>query len=102
MRLHPRRARNLATVSGLVLIAALTVTAGPIATLVVSPAQTSSPAGQSQAFTAEGYDSYGNDVGDDTNIMHADRIPHEIMIRAIQTRAPTRWRMTLLGTSKMQ
>ena len=35
-----------------------------------------------------------------TNIMAAEIKPHEIMIRAIQMRAPTRCRITLLGTSK--
>ncbi len=32
----------------------------------------------------------------------AEMIDHVIMIREIQRRAPTRWRMRLLGTSKMK
>ena len=34
-----------------------------------------------------------------TNIIAADTSPHVIMIRAIHSRAPTRARITLLGTS---
>jgi len=37
-----------------------------------------------------------------TNIIAAEAIPHEIMMRAIQTRAPTRLRIRLLGISKMK
>src|SRR5262249_40903150 len=44
--------------------AALTVQPGPLAATVVSPAQTTVTAGSTQAYRAEGFDVYGNDLGD--------------------------------------
>jgi hypothetical protein len=44
--------------------ATLTVIAGPVASLSLSPGSASVPAGQAQSFAAEGYDGYGNDLGD--------------------------------------
>ena len=38
-------------------------------------------------------------VGPDTNIIATDKMPHVIMMRAIHSRAPTRTRIRLLGTS---
>jgi parallel beta-helix repeat protein len=46
--------------------ASLTVTAGPLDHLVLSPASASIAAGGSQAFTAEGRDQYDNSLGDVT------------------------------------
>jgi hypothetical protein len=46
--------------------ATLTVNPGPLDHLVVSPASASISAGGSQAFTAEGFDAYNNDLGDVT------------------------------------
>src|SRR5207253_2405054 len=46
--------------------ASLTVTAGPLDHLVLSPASATITAGGSQAYTAEGFDQYGNDLGDET------------------------------------
>jgi peptidoglycan/xylan/chitin deacetylase (PgdA/CDA1 family) len=43
--------------------ASLTVSAGPLDHLVVSPASAQIIAGQSQAYKAEGFDSAGNDLG---------------------------------------
>jgi hypothetical protein len=40
-----------------------TVTAGPLDQLVLSPSSASITAGGSQAYTAEGFDHYGNDLG---------------------------------------
>ncbi|HYW28580.1 MAG TPA: IPT/TIG domain-containing protein, partial [Gaiellales bacterium] len=39
---------------------------GPLASLVVSPSQATIVPGGSQAFTAEGFDAQGNDLGDQT------------------------------------
>jgi hypothetical protein len=39
-------------------------------------------------------------TGPETKAMHPETIPQVTMMRAIQMRAPTRCRMTLLGTSK--
>ena len=47
--------------------AALSVTAGPLAAIVLSPASASIEAGGSQAYTAEGRDQYGNSLGDVTS-----------------------------------
>jgi hypothetical protein len=46
--------------------ASLTVAAGPLDHLVLSPASTSITAGAHQAYAAEGFDQYGNDLGDVT------------------------------------
>ena len=46
--------------------ASLTVTAGPLDHLVLSPASASIPAGGSQAYTAQGRDQYDNSLGDVT------------------------------------
>jgi len=46
--------------------AALTVTAGPLDQLVLAPASGSIGAGGSHAYTTEGFDAYGNDLGDVT------------------------------------
>ena len=47
--------------------ATLVVTAGPLARITISPSSASVTAGGSQAFTAEGFDAYGNDLGDYTS-----------------------------------
>jgi hypothetical protein len=47
--------------------AALTVTAGALASLTLNPATSSITAGGSQAYTATGYDQYGNSLGDVTS-----------------------------------
>lgn len=44
--------------------ATLSVNAGALSRLVLSPGSASLAAGASQAYTAEGYDAYGNDLGD--------------------------------------
>ena len=44
----------------------LVVTAGPVASLQLAPANASITVGGSQAYSAEGFDQYGNDVGDVT------------------------------------
>lgn len=44
----------------------LLVTAGPVASLQVTPANATITLGGSQAYSAEGFDQYGNDVGDVT------------------------------------
>ncbi|TMC52354.1 MAG: choice-of-anchor D domain-containing protein [Chloroflexi bacterium] len=44
----------------------LVVTAGPVASLQLAPANATITVGGSQAYTAEGFDQYGNDVGDVT------------------------------------
>jgi peptidoglycan/xylan/chitin deacetylase (PgdA/CDA1 family) len=46
--------------------ASLTVTAGALDHLVISPKTATITAGASQAFAAEGFDRYGNDLGDVT------------------------------------
>jgi parallel beta-helix repeat protein len=46
--------------------AGLTVTAGPLDSIVLSPASASIAAGGTQAYTAEGRDQYGNSLGDVT------------------------------------
>jgi hypothetical protein len=46
--------------------ATLTVTAGPLASLMLSPLTATITAGGSQAYTATGYDQYGNSLGDVT------------------------------------
>jgi hypothetical protein len=46
--------------------ATLTVTAGTLSSLALSPATASITAGGSQAYTATGYDTYGNSLGDVT------------------------------------
>jgi hypothetical protein len=47
--------------------ATLTVTAGPLATLTVSPAWSSIAAGTSRTYAASGADAYGNSLGDVTS-----------------------------------
>src|SRR5205807_8786259 len=47
--------------------ASLTVTAGPVTTLTLSPTPPPIPAGGSQTYAAEGFDTYGNDAGDVTS-----------------------------------
>jgi parallel beta-helix repeat protein len=47
--------------------AALTVTAGPLDAIVLSPASASIASGASQAYTADGRDEYGNTLGDVTS-----------------------------------
>ena len=47
--------------------ASLTVTPGPTAALVLSPASTTIAAGASQSYTAQGVDSYSNPTGDVTS-----------------------------------
>jgi outer membrane protein assembly factor BamB len=44
----------------------LVVTAGPVASLQLAPANATITVGGSQAYSAEGFDQYGNDVGDVT------------------------------------
>ena len=44
----------------------ITVTPAGLASIVVSPSSATVAAGSSQAFTAEGFDAYGNDLGDYT------------------------------------
>ncbi len=44
----------------------LVVTAGPVALLQLAPASATITVGGSQAYSAEGFDQYGNDVGDVT------------------------------------
>jgi hypothetical protein len=46
--------------------AVLTVTAGPLDHLVLSPATATHAAGSPHAYTAEGFDAFGNDRGDVT------------------------------------
>jgi hypothetical protein len=46
--------------------AGLTVEAGPLASIVVSPGTATVAAGETQAFSAEGFDAYGNSLGDMT------------------------------------
>jgi len=46
--------------------ATLTVTAAPLDHLVLAPATATMGAGGSQTYTAEGFDQYGNDLGDRT------------------------------------
>ena len=46
--------------------AILVARAGPVARLVLAPPMASVPSGASQAYTAEGFDTYGNDLGDMT------------------------------------
>jgi parallel beta-helix repeat protein len=53
--------------AGKTAMAALAVTAGPLAAIVVSPASASIEAGGSQAYSAEGRDQYGNSLGDVTS-----------------------------------
>jgi YVTN family beta-propeller protein len=48
--------------------ATLRVTAGPADHLILSPASTSIRYGTSQGYTAEGFDAYGNDIGDETAV----------------------------------
>jgi hypothetical protein len=55
---------NYASSSGSAL---LTVTAGALASLTLNPATSSITAGGSQAYTATGYDQYGNSLGDVTS-----------------------------------
>ena len=45
----------------------ISVTVDSLTTLVVSPSSATVAVGSSQAFTAEGYDAYGNDLGDQTS-----------------------------------
>lgn len=52
-----------------------TVTGGSVDHLVVSPAATTVPAGTSQAYSAEAYDTYGNDLGDVTGSSVFDIAP---------------------------
>ena len=47
-------------------MATLQVVAGPICDADLAPAATTAPAGAPQPFTAEGFDAYGNDLGDVT------------------------------------
>jgi peptidoglycan/xylan/chitin deacetylase (PgdA/CDA1 family) len=47
--------------------AQLTITPGPFNHLVISPQTPTITAGASQVFTAEGFDQYGNDLGDVTS-----------------------------------
>jgi outer membrane protein assembly factor BamB len=47
-------------------MASLTVTAGPIASLTISPGSATITAGGSQTYTASGTDKYGNNLGDVT------------------------------------
>jgi mannan endo-1,4-beta-mannosidase len=54
------------TDGSLVATASLSVQAGPLAKLVLSPPTATQPVMVPQEFTAEGYDSYGNDLGDET------------------------------------
>lgn len=51
------------TFSGKVDTATLIVTPGPIEEIVISPQEATIQAGQSQAYTAEGFDAYGNSAG---------------------------------------
>jgi hypothetical protein len=46
--------------------ATLFVNAGPLTSIVISPADATVAAGDSQAYTAEGFDAYGNSKGDFT------------------------------------
>ena len=47
--------------------ASLTVNAGGLTSIVVSPADATIAAGDSQTYTAEGFDAYGNSKGDRTS-----------------------------------
>src|SRR5207237_1267573 len=52
---------------GVMATASLTVTAGTVTTLTLSPTHQPIPAGGSQTYAAEGFDTYGNDAGDVTS-----------------------------------
>ncbi|HEU5007979.1 MAG TPA: hypothetical protein VFT67_13465 [Jatrophihabitantaceae bacterium] len=55
-----------AALGGLHAFASLTVQPGPLNHLVVSPGTATVTAGGSQAYTAEGFDQFGNDLGPET------------------------------------
>jgi hypothetical protein len=55
-----------ATDGGVMATASVAVAAGALDSITISPATADVTAGGSQAFTAEGFDSHGNDLGDVT------------------------------------
>ena len=86
------------TYSGTTAAAALTVMAGPLAAIVVSPASASIPAGGSQAYAAEGRDEYGNSLGDVTTSTTFTIAPSGSCSASTCT-APTGGSYTVTGTN---
>ena len=61
--------------------ASLTVTAGALDHLALAPASASIPAGGSQAYTAQGFDQYGNSVGRPDRLDHLHDRPRRLLHR---------------------